>query len=269
VPPGTYHLIAQSWTEPFQGPFERNGEVIELHGVARSVAVPSEAAEKVSIKPLGTGVVQVDQQSGNSSGLLMLSTAAPLGDPVLEFTGLGDKFLENLIGGNRMPSGRTKVIGLPPGPVHAAVFMPDNVPGFGFGSLDASVAGARSFPMVAAWSNGKHDPPEQIARVVAGLKWAAGAERVPDDFLYQVVGVNADRVRRMKESTKAADPLEQHAARMALLGPLDRTVDVAGVGKVRVIDVLAAFGYMDLQRAVEAFGHKKPPPGATKAGPRP
>jgi hypothetical protein len=199
----------------------------------------------------------------------MLSTAAPLGDPVLGFTALGDRFLDNLIGGNRMPDGRTKVIGLPPGPIHAAVFMPDNVAGFGIGTLDASAAGAQSFPMVAAWSNGKHDPPEHIARVVEGLKRAAGAERVPDDFLYRVVGVDAARVKQVREATNAADPLEQHAARMALLGPLDRSVDVAGVGKVRVIDVLAAFGYMDLQRAVEAFGHKKAKPGATKAGPAP
>jgi hypothetical protein len=269
VPAGTYHLMAQSWTEPFKGPFEVNGEVIELHGVARSISVPSEAAEKVVIKPLGTGVVQIDQKSGNSSGILMLSTAEPLGDPVLGFTGLGDKYFGNLIGGNRMPKGRTKIIGLPPGPVHAAVFMPDNVPGFGFGTLDPSAAGVQSFPMVAAWSDGQHDPPERIAGIIAGLKRAAGKERVPDDFLYQVVGVDAARVKRMKETSKKGNALEEYTAKMALLGPLDRSVELAGVGKVRVIDLLAAFSYMELQRHVETIGHTKQKPGATKAVPRP
>ncbi|MHC4402993.1 MAG: hypothetical protein ACYTG0_25305, partial [Planctomycetota bacterium] len=120
---GRYRLVGQSWREvaAVEGLLEVNGKVIDLHGVADDVQVPSKAAESVVLRPLGTGVLRIDEDSGNNETLLLVSTAPPRADPILGFAGWGGPFVQNMIGGNRMPYGETTLHGLPEGKVYLAV----------------------------------------------------------------------------------------------------------------------------------------------------
>jgi hypothetical protein len=135
IPLGRYALLAQSWPgkDSLKGILEVNGAEVELRGVARDLEVTAESTPSVELRPLGTGVLHVDEQVGNDGVLLVISTAEPRADPILGFVGWGGPFAKNIIGGNRMPKGLTTIRGLPEGTAHAVVFANDDSPGWGAG----------------------------------------------------------------------------------------------------------------------------------------
>ncbi len=137
VPVRSYRLVAQSWRKKasIRSLMDVNGEEIELHGVANDVRVTANTTSDVILRPLGTGTLRMDQKVPNDETFLILSTAPTGADPVLGFIGWTPSFFQQVIGGNRMPGGRTVVHGLPEGTVHVAMFAADDVPGF----LDAKV----------------------------------------------------------------------------------------------------------------------------------
>ncbi len=124
----------------------------------------------------------MDQKVPNDETFLILSTAPTGADPVLGFIGWTPSFFQQVIGGNRMPGGRTVVHGLPEGTVYVAMFAADDVPGF----LDAKVQIKAQqttvlpfTPFVARWSDGRHDPPPELVplfeevKAMQGPEWAA------------------------------------------------------------------------------------------------
>jgi hypothetical protein len=184
IPVGSYRLVAQSWRNAtsIRAVMEINGDEIELHGIANDVRVAAGATSDVVLRPLGTGVLRMDQRVPNNETFVILSTAPTGADPVLRFAGWTPSFLQHVIGGNRMPVGKTVVHGLPEGTVHVAMFAMDNRPGF----LDAKVQiqGGQTTvlpftPFVAAWSDGRHDPPPELTPVfeevgtLQGREWSA------------------------------------------------------------------------------------------------
>ncbi len=262
VPVGSYRLVAQSWRNKasIQAVLDVNGEEIELHGVANDVRVTADATTDVVLRPLGTGTLRMDQQVPNDETLLILSTAPTGADPVLGFVGWTASFLRQVIGGNRMPGGRTTVHGLPEGTVHIAMFAADDVPGF----LDAKVrikAGQTTFlpftPFVAGWSDGRHEPPPELVPICDEIKAIPRAEfRAWYARIYAEAGVQA----------------EPETERPPVAGHLDAEVTLPSGRKTTLAQALAAMAYVDLQNSVARRAGRasatKPVPPQPGAAPR-
>lgn len=222
VPAGRYRLIAQKWIGPYKGLFEINGSVIQLFGAAE-VAVPSEEAQQVRLQTLGRGVAQLDMKVGNNETLLMLSTQPAEFDPILGFRCLGKSFMTNLIGANRMPYGRTTIVGLPSTPVHAFYFANDNNPGFATQIIEPQITGPiDNIPFVAGWSNGRHEPTEDLRPLMDLLI----AQNIVVEDLLDLKGPDG------KVNREAAEALQ-----------LDRLVTLPDGKWYRIGDIVAADNY--------------------------
>ena len=233
LPEGEYRVVAQKWAGPFKGVFEVHGTVIQLFGWADHIRVPSTEAERVVLTPKGDGVLHLDQDVGNNETLLLLSTEPPAADPILGFVGLGDGFLTHMIGVNRMPYGRTTVLGLPPGTVHAFFFAPDNSPGFAAGRFEVDGLRARRAPFVAGWSDAQHDPPPRIREVMD---------------LMRRHNLHADRLLGIDPSLP---PQRLQEERLKLAKDLNRKVELPEGQAATVGEILAAEGYASLQEAIK------------------
>jgi len=108
VPAGKYRLVGQSWkdAEKVKGIFEINGKEIELNGIAEHVQVSTESSPNIVLRPLGTGVLQIDEDMPNDETLLVISTSPTRADPILGFAGCDGAFMQNMIGGNRIRRAR-------------------------------------------------------------------------------------------------------------------------------------------------------------------
>lgn len=75
-----------------------------------------------------------------------------------------------MIGVNRMPVGKTTVIGAPNAPLSAFFFAADNSPGFATLAISAPRSGLVRMapePFVAGCSNGRKTPPAKLADLMA------------------------------------------------------------------------------------------------------
>ncbi len=257
VPIGSYRLVAQSWKNKasIQAVPEVNGEEIELHGVANDVRVTAGATTDVVLRPLGTGTLRMDQKVPNDETFLILSTAPTGADPILGFCGWTASFLRQVVGGNRMPEGRTTVHGLPEGTVYVAMFAADDVPGF----LDAKVqikAGQTTFlpftPFVAGWSDGRHDPPPELAPIFDEIKAMPRPEG------------QAWFAKVMAQAGVQADP---KSGLPQLSGHLETEVTLPSGRGATFGQVMAAVGYVRLQDSVARRAGRAS--AAKPAGPRP
>lgn len=237
VPDGTYRLVAQRWMGEYKGLFEVHGTVIQLLGTAGEVVVPRPAEyyeAQVGLRPAGDGIVQFDMEQGNSETLLLLSTRPLEYDVALGFSALGEEFMTHLVGVNRMPIGKTTVIGVPNEKLHAFFFAADNLPGVSAITVEPTEGGlvrVPSEPFVAPWSNGRKTPPEDLAEL---------------GKLLDENGATIDELLEIPPlSSKTPDAFRQ---RMKVLGQdLGREVEVAQGRTVRVGDLLALRVYRQLQ----------------------
>lgn len=254
VPAGSYRLVAQSWRNKtdVKELGEVNGEEIELRGVANDVRVTDGRTSDAVLRPLGTGVLRLDQRVPNNETFLILSTVPTGADPVLGFAGWTASFLQHAIGANRMPGGKTVVRGLPEGTVYLAMFAADDVPGF----LDAKVqiqAGQTAIlpftPFVAGWSDGRHDPPPELVPVYEDIKAMPRQE------------AQAWLAKAMAEAGIQIDP---RSGRLQPADRLGREVVLPGGRKTTFGQVMAAVGYIRLQ---ELAGRRASRAPAAKAAP--
>lgn len=176
IPAGKYRLVSQSWKDvkAIKGALEVNGNEIQLHGIAENIhASPAASPYRIELRPLGTGILQVDADLPNDETLLVVSTSPTQADPILGFAGWSGPFMQHMIGGNRMPSGQTTIYGLPEGTLYLAMFAADNSPGF----AEAQVAVRpnettvlEDIQFVAGWSDARHDPPQELLAVFEEIK---------------------------------------------------------------------------------------------------
>lgn len=238
---GQYRLVAQSWrdAQSIKGPLEVNGQLLELRGVAENLKVSPDSTPEVVIRPLGTGVLRLDEKVPNDGTLLAISTEPPRADPILGFVSWGGPFMKNFIGGNRMPKGKTTVYGLPEGKVHVALFANDDVPGFG--AAEATVAAGKItdlyVPLVAGWSDGHHDPPERLAPLVKEL------ESLIFEKDLSVLGVLEKHGIRLKQKG-----LMQSQGEIAQY--LDKEIKLPTGRTTTFADFMAAVRYLELQQSV-------------------
>ena len=237
VPDGKYRLVAQKWIGPYKGIFEEHGTVIQLMGTADEVVVPRPADHYqalVALTPPGRGIVQFDQDVGYSDTFMFLSTSAPEFDPILGLNSMGTSFLQHLIGVNRMPLGKTTVIGVPDKPLYAFFFAPDNSPGYATVDVPVSEAGLVRVPpepFVAGWSDGRKTPPEKLAKLMEFMD----AHSLTSDQLLNIpklsFATSADYKARMQELYK----------------DLSRKIELAEGTSARVGDILAVKYYQQLK----------------------
>jgi hypothetical protein len=237
IPVGSYRVVAQSWRNKtgVKALGEVEGEEIELRGVANDVVVTEGHTAEATLRPLGTGILRMDQHVPNDETFVILSTAPTGADPVLGFAGWTASFLRQAIGANRMPGGRTVVYGLPEGTVYLAMFAADDVPGF----LDAKVqiqAGQTAIlpftPFVAGWSDGRHDPPPELVPIYEEIKAMSRAE---GEAWY----AKFDAQARAHMDVQGDQP-----------PPLDMEVVLPSGRKATFVQVMAAIRYIQLQNSV-------------------
>jgi hypothetical protein len=244
VPVGEYRLIAQSWegADKIKSVFERNGKEIELWGVAGHVRVSAGSSSNVELRPLGTGVLRIDENMPNDETLLVISTSATRADPILGFAGWGGAFMQNMIGGNRMLEGETIVSGLPEGTIYVAMFAADSVPGWTEGQAEIkrdATAVLENIPFVNSWSNSRHDPPESLLPVFEEIKQLISRK---DKFI-------DDLVRNFRAQV---EPTAGSLEFMLQLGPhLEKEVTLPSGRKATFGDVIAAVQYVELQQTME------------------
>jgi len=244
VPVGEYKIVAQYWkgVEEIKSIFERNGGVIQLCGVTDRIDVSPEAVSDVVLRPLGTGILQINEDAPNDETLLVLSTSPTRADPILGFAGWGGAFMQHMIGGNRMPKGKTTVYGLPEGRIYLAMFAADSVPGWTEGQAEIkphTTTVLEYIPFVNSWSNSRHDPPEDLLPVFEEVKpLIVQNQRYVVDLL-QNYGIPTDFSKGMW-------------AFMEYIGPhLEKEVVLPSGRKATLGDVLASAQYVQLQKTME------------------
>jgi hypothetical protein len=266
---GTYRLVSQSWkdTPKARDPFAVNGRDLMLHGVVDSVQVPSPQALDVTIRPLGTASIILDEHFPNDGSLLVISPMPLSADPVLGFASWQGPFLQQAIGMNRMPGGYTRVDGLPEGRIHLSVFANDNNGGIGDGVVEAKAGRimiAKSFPIVCRWSNGRHDPPlylmgtyREMKGIISNLK----KKQTLLPFLKRLLAKEGVKVRRTQKKESPIAPYLEH---------LQVPVTLPSGARAPFGDVLAAVQYLGLQKSLEPrkIAVSKPGP-STNAAPLP
>ena len=237
VPTGKYRLVAQKWIGPYKGVFEEHGTVIQLMGTADDVVVPRPAdyyEARVALTPPGDGIVHFDQDVGNNETFMFLSTSPPAFDPILGLNAMGTSFFQHMIGFNRMPLGKTTVIGIPNESLHAFFFAADNSPGFATVEVPVSDTGlvrVSPKPFVAGWSNGRKTPPPKLAHLM--------------EFM-DANSLTADQILKIPELSNANFPAYQ-ARMQELQKDLSQKIELAEGTSARVGDILAVKAYRRLK----------------------
>jgi hypothetical protein len=116
--------------------------------------------------------------------------------------------------------------------VHVALLNYDNNPGFGTATYKAGQREGK-LRIVASWSNGHHDPPPELKKLTDHLE---DNKLTPGDFLNEL------------EKVKGEPALRQKLLQYLREDP-QREVEVPGLGKRRLVDVVAALAYIKLRAA--------------------
>jgi C-terminal processing protease CtpA/Prc len=243
VADGEYRLIAQSWPEaggPITGALEKNGSVVILRGIVGHVRVPSDEAQHIALRPCGTASLRVDQSNCD----LVIISAAPLAtDPILGPLALSGEFIPQMVSASRTVGRILTVHGLPGGTVHIAAISFDNVSGFG-GATAELTAGTMSHVhplMVAAWSDGHHDPPPRLAALCD--EYRARRDKLADPSVREQV---PEYFALMKQ--KPADPRKAWTRAVPFL---DRPITLADGRAIPFKDWLAVEEYVELRAYVD------------------
>ena len=268
VAPGTYRLLAQSWSTGDQVEEDhgagnglrmmRASKGATARGVA-NVEVASGATVSASIRPLGDVVFSYELGASNNDWYLLISTSPPAADPILGFVGWRGAFARDAVALVRMRYGRAKVQGLPKQPLHYAVFASDSLPGFCTGSFrgDESTLHVHKTPLLNGWSHVDGHPSKELAplvAVVAKLRVAHGKDLV----LRRLI---AGREEAWKSADEAQAPaLMKNLIRADVLGPLTRRVRLVDNGPTHsVADLLAADAYATIAANSQAREKRKSP----------
>ncbi|MCK4790321.1 MAG: hypothetical protein KAV87_41675, partial [Desulfobacteraceae bacterium] len=242
VPVGEYRLVAQSWRDAkeFKGIWEKTGKEIELHGIAKKIQVVSGKKANVVLRPLGTGVLRIENAA--SGTYFVISTSPTRADPILGFAGWGGGFMQNMLGGNRMIGGQTTVYGLPEGRLYLAFFAADNIPGWAEEAVEIrpnETTILNHIQYVNSWSNSRHYPPEHLVPVFEEVKQLISQK---DNFIFNLYHKSGVKI----------DPSKGMWGFMGQLGPhLAKEVELPSGCKATFGEVMAAAQYVQLQQIVE------------------
>ena len=233
VPAGSYRLIAHAWSGTDGLPeMKDTSETIFLHGVTEGVGVRADETTRTVLSPLGNGRLTLVTDPPAGGSFLLLSTAPPFGDPVLGPPGWGADFFRHVIGATHMSVSRATFIGLPDDcAIYAGLLAYDNSPGVGGGKFHVGESAEGRIDVYAGWSDGKFEPPAKLLPVVEYLE-------KNDPSLPELM-----RLGTRAEFTGERGRLDEMKLIKAIMAAGDKTVEVEGIGPVRVIDIEAAVAY--------------------------
>ena len=242
VPVGKYRLLAQSWAgtrglAKFPG---STSSVLVLNGVVENVEVRAGERTVAYPRQLGNGVLRIVNDPEEAHAFLLLSLKPTLGDGILGPAGWGDEFLQQLVGISYMEVPYLTVIGVPDEhPLYAGLFNIDNNPGVGAATFPAGSREGR-IRILASWSDGHKDPPPELAELTAHVKARAFE---PSTFLEAPEPNLGDAYRKLYERMRAEPQGE---------------VEVPGLGKRKLVDVVAALAYASLQKTRAEIERRRP-----------
>ena len=258
LPAGTYRLFAQAWEDrkPIVNASDVNGAYVDLLGSEDAVAVPSDAARALTLKPAGTGIVTFTcDDIGNNETFVFLSRALPQ-DPVLGPVGWVGPFLGNQIGFNRMPRGQTVFRGLPDGEFGVALFAADNSPGVGAarGTIQAqtrpvAVIRVSETDMIAGWSNARKTPYPDLQPLVDHVRTLL--DQGQGDAVWQALVAGTALANDVALSLKVLDDGKEAWSTALRLGPWDRKVALPGGLESTVGKALAAVAWVRLDQRLK------------------
>lgn len=244
LPSGNYRLFAQSWTGLTGLPeklISRTKAEFYIRGVANNVRIasdrPGSPPVRVDIRPLGKRSIVLDPTPAEANAFLWISQGETLGDPSGSILVCGDDFLSKVCLFVCFHDPHAVVHGLPDDAhLTLVTFYYDNVAGAGgtrFHTRDKKA----SFFVYAGWSNGYKKPPQQLERLVKALKENDELrQRLPD-----LLGFSDETASEAFKSVLRLKARPQQV--WDKLGGATRLIDIPGVGKYRVADVLMASNF--------------------------
>ncbi len=231
VPIGKYRLVAQSWKGAkgmplFQG---EPGTVLVLHGISEKVSVKANDVTQIKTRKLGNEELKIVTDPEAPHNFLLISQKPQIGDAVLGPVGWGPGFISGLIGVTRMEKPFVTLTGLPDGEqIHVGLMNYDNNPGMGGDSYTVGRDKVVRLKIYATWSTGKYEPPKRLEKLTEHLE----KKDVSVSSLLGLKGKNANDNQVIIDLMK---------------NDYDRIIEVEGIGKFRVADVLAASRYQELR----------------------
>lgn len=236
VPAGEYRLVAQKWRDAEGLRWMKDDDrPLELHGHTR-VVVDALNHPSAMIKPHGNSTLQVKTMPDEGNAFLTISLEPPLGEPILGTWSWGKRFQQNVIGLTHMKKGTVEIHGLPDNAkVYLSLVNYDNRPGTGGASADTSEQKTVTIPIYASWSNGYYQPPKHMLRLV---EHAESHKLSVKQFLSKFVHDEVKSANGRVDWQKLGNWIREHGA---------DEVEIEALGKVKLIDLLAAQAYMSVR----------------------
>jgi len=237
VPAGDWRLVAQEWIGADHVPTQQEEDrILQLHGVVNHVVVRDDEVTEVQIEPLGDKPAVLENEPKEGNTYIFLSATAPFAEPIFGPLGWGDSFRSHIIGITHQGKPPLMVRGLPDTEVFVSILNYDNNPGLGGTSFVPGKSSKQTVPIYASWSNGYYTPPERLLPLVDYL------DKTPGGF-EQLLEANKDL---FPVDLKDPNNLRQLYNQLETLK--DKTIEVPGLGKQQVLDVLAARSYGELRK---------------------
>lgn len=244
VPAGEYRIVAQSWSGmqgfPGFGPKVKPSATITLHGFADDLQVKPGHRTNALLLQLGNHTMRITCDPAEPHNFVVLSLKPTLGDGILGPAGWGKEFVRHAIGITQMEVPHLTIHGLPNDTeVSAALLNYDNSMGVGAKTF---AAGAQQgiIRILAGWSNGHKDPPDELAPLVSHIQ----AKNFQLEDLVQI-----DETSVLSKDYRGSRSVSDLSTAMELLlQDSDKQIVVPEYGECRLADVVAAFGYIDLAK---------------------
>ncbi|MEM6854028.1 MAG: carboxypeptidase-like regulatory domain-containing protein [Planctomycetota bacterium] len=246
VLPGRYRVVAQSWhawdhkqQREIDQPavtevWKADAPIVHLRGVVENVVVPSDDAAQLTLKPVGTSELHLEERNANGGYIAVLSTQPLAADPILFFLAWDDRFLSHaLLTHHARGHGPAIYRGLPATTLHVSMFFYDNRPGAAAGSvtLRPNEVSTLAPHAVAAWSDGRKQPPPRLQPLMDRL--------IEHDWdTIEILGHPPEDLGHFALLTSRA---------LETWGPLDREVILPDDTVTTVGDLLAVWAYRNLQ----------------------
>lgn len=241
VPPGTYRIVAQSWTGRDSIPsIKEDNLAVMLHGSAEGVNVKSGAVTSCTVKALGSSGLRIRTEPDEGHAYLFLSLKPTLGEPILGPMLWGDDFTTHIMSAVHLRQGNQTYFGLPDNSdVHVMLLNYDNNAGMGGVTTRTKRLSTVTLPIYATWSNGYHTPPERLQPLV---EWIRNHQQRFTDLMNK--GLESDLV-----------PATNYSAHQLLYQRLaddpDKTVDIPQLGTFTMLDAFAAQSYLRILQSHE------------------
>ncbi len=237
VPTGEWRLVAQEWIGADHVPTQQEEDrILQLHGVVNHVVVRDDEVTEVTIEPLGDKPVVLENDPMEGNAYVFLSAKAPFAEPIFGPLGWGDSFRSHIIGITHQGKPPLMVRGLPDSEVSVSVLNYDNNPGLGGTRFVPGKSWKQTVPIYASWSNGYYTPPERLLPLVEYL------DNTPQGFAKLVEG------NKEAFPFDLTNPDNQRQLYNQLESLKEKSIEVPGLGKQQVLDVLAARSYAELRK---------------------